>query len=132
MTIFDKGRLLLHFKGNPPASDSSCKQLEAFLPLDYIGFLKEMNGGEGFVGANAYLILWRAEELVEFNKAYQVEEYAPGLFIFGSDGGGEAFAFDLRSDTRSIVSIPFVGMDVGLIRPLSADFMGFLEKLFES
>lgn len=132
----DKERVLRDFKCNPPANESSLRQLEArndvHLPQDYIEFLREANGGEGFVGQNFYLILWPAEELTEMNKAYQVGEYAPGLFIFGSDGGGEAFAFDLRSDARQIVSIPFVGMDLKLIRPLAVDFAGFLEKLFES
>jgi hypothetical protein len=48
-----------------------------------------MNGGEGSVG-DTYVILWRIEELIEMSKAYDVAEYAPGLFLFGSDGGGEA------------------------------------------
>ena len=51
---------------------------------------RRANGGEGFVG-RAYLILWPIEKLRELNDAYQVEQYAPGFLIFGSDGGGEAF-----------------------------------------
>ena len=49
----------------------------------------------GFIGANAYVIFWKIGELTEVNKAYRVSEYAPGLFVFGSDDGGEAYAFDV-------------------------------------
>jgi len=131
----DRERLLAKFNGNSPADDSSIQQLETMdslhLPDDYMTFLQVMNGGEGFIG-NAYLILWRAEELIEMNKAYQVADYAPGLFLFGSDGGGEAFAFDVRYDTIPIVSVPFVGMDLKLIRPMGANLKAFLEVLFKS
>jgi hypothetical protein len=86
---------------------------------------------EGFVG-NAYLILWRVGELLEMNKAYQVAQYAPGLFLFGSDGGCEAFAFKARSDAKTIVSVPFVGMELRLARPLGSNFKAFLEELSNS
>jgi hypothetical protein len=86
------------------------------LPEDYAKFLQGVDGGEGFVG-NTYLILWRAEELLAMNRAYQVAEYAPGLFLFGSDRGGEAFGFDTRSDTKPIVSVPFAGMKLKVARP---------------
>ena len=135
MTLEDKKRLLAKFNGNPPVDASSIQQLEngagVHQPEDYAKFLQGMDGCEGFVG-NAYLILWRAGELLEMNKAYQVAEYAPGLLLFGSDGGGEAFAFDARSDAKPIVSVPFVGMELNLARPVAPNFKAFLEELFES
>jgi len=66
------------------------------------------------------------------NRSYQITEYAPGLLLFGSDGGGEAFAFDIRSGEESIVSVPFVGMDLHLARPVARDFQTFLQVLFNS
>ena len=66
------------------------------------------------------------------NKAYEVAEYAPGLLLFGSDGGGEAFAFDTRSATKPIVSVPFVGMELTVTRRLASNFTEFLEELFEA
>jgi len=135
MTPVDKERLLAKFNGNPPAGASSIQQLETGagirLPQDYAVFLQAMDGGEGLIG-NAYLILWRAGELLEMNQAYQVAEYAPGLFLFGSDGGGEAFAFDTHSDARPIVSVPFVGMELKAVRPVASNFKAFLEELFKS
>ena len=85
---------------NTPASQIAITDFEKYsnfkLPKDYVEFLKETNGGEGFVGENSYVIFWPLEKLLEYNKAYNVQEYAPGLFLIGSDGGGEAYAFDMR------------------------------------
>src|SRR5690242_10258239 len=121
MAPSDKERLLAKFNGNPSAGVAAIRQFETEsrvrLPDDYAEFLHQMNDGEGFVG-NAYVILWRIEELLEMNKGYQVAEFAPGLFVFGSDGGGEAFAFDLRSDAKPIVSVPFIPMELKLARPV--------------
>jgi hypothetical protein len=132
----DKERLLEGFHPNPPAALSSLHQFErnsAFgLPDSYAKFLLEANGGEGFIGANGYVILWRVEELSSLNDAYQVAEYVHGLLLFGSDGGGEAFGFDIRSEAKLIVSVPFVGMDPSLIRPVGPQFTDFLEGLFHS
>lgn len=128
-------RLLAKFNGNPPSKAVALRQFESEssfrLPHDYTSFLQQTNGGEGFIG-DSYLILWRMEELVEKNKAYQAAEYAPGLFLLGSDGGGEAFAFDMRSEAKPIVAVPFVGMDLRLIRPVAQSFEVFLEKLLKS
>ncbi len=135
MTPTDKERLFAKFNGNPPASAASIEQFESkanlLLPKDYAGFLQQADGGEGFFGS-AYVILWSTDELLEMNRAYQVTEYAPGLFLFGSDGGGEAFAFDTRIASQAIVSVPFVGMELKAARPIASSFIAFLEKLLNS
>lgn len=117
------------FDGNPPASEVSIRNFETdagfTLPADCAQFLQENNGGEGFIG-NRYVILWCVEELLKLNKAYAVVEYAPGPRLFGSDGGGEAFAFDMRLDSKPIVSVPFVGMDLNLARQVAGCFREFL------
>ena len=136
MKPFDKKQIFEKFNSNPPASVASLRNFELEsdfrLPEDYVQFLQQTNGGEGFVGPNAYVILWRLEELLEMNKAYQVAEFAPGLFLFGSDGGGEAFAFDTRSNAKPIVSVPFVGMEVNLVRSIAPNFKEFLKELYTS
>jgi hypothetical protein len=135
MTSSRREQLLAKFNGNPPAEAEAILRLEVEsglnLPIEYKEFLRQQNGGEGFIGS-AYAMLWRAEELPEMNKSYQVHEYAPGLFLFGSDGGGEAFAFDTRTDAEPIVSVPFVGMELNEARPVASNFNEFLEALFKS
>jgi SMI1 / KNR4 family (SUKH-1) len=121
--------MLEKFNRNPPAPEALIRKLEIVLGLtpsaDYVQFLRQSDGGEGFIG-DAYVILWRIEELLEFNKAYEVAEYARGLLLFGSDGGEEAFAFDMRSTSKPIVSVPFIGMELKLALPVAAGFREFL------
>lgn len=137
MTSIPAGKegILAAFNGNPPADAASIQQFQTEaglrLPEDYAKFLRERDGGEGFIG-DAYLILWRLGELVELNKAYQVTEYAPGLFLFGTNGGGEAYAFDTRSDAKPIVSVPFVGMDLKSVHTVAPNFGSFVDKLTRS
>ena len=126
--------LLRRFQTTRPASSD---EIEAFeheagitLPSEYREFLRFTDGGEGFIGPNSYAMLWRVDELLRFNKEYQADEYAPGLLLFGSSGGGEAFAFDLRPHRKQqIVSVPFIGMDLNEILPIAETFDGFLEHL---
>jgi len=81
------------------------------LPDEYLNFLKRMNGGSGFVGPN-YVDIWPIDKLIEYNRGYGVDHYAPELLLFGSDGGGEALAFDRRHTGWPIVMVPFIPLDV--------------------
>lgn len=126
--------LLGDFNCNPPADRAAIEQFQTAtnvrLPKDYTEFLRHGNGGEGFIGEAAYAILWAVEELQELNTAYEVEEFAPGLLLFGSDGGGEAYAFDLRDGEMSVVQVPFVGMELELVERIADSFSGFLDVLY--
>lgn len=121
------------FNRNPPASpidlDGLGERFGAKLPDDYLAYLRVSNGGEGPVGPDSYLILFPAEQIAVLNEAYEVDRWAEGLVIFGSDGGGEAIAFDTRSLPPRIVSVPFVGMSLDLVRPIAFDLKGFSESL---
>jgi hypothetical protein len=95
---------------------------------EYIDFLTTTNGYEGPLG-NRYLVLWPVDKLDEFNKSYHVENFAPGLLLFGSDGGDIAYAFDVRSPHISIVEVPFIGMSLDEVKIISSTFYGFLMYL---
>jgi hypothetical protein len=120
------------FQSNPPGTDDHLTEVETHfgctLPLDYRRFMAAQDGGEGFVGTQ-YLVLWRASELVAFNHDYQVEVYAPGLLLFGSNGGGEAFAFDTRDPFLKVVMVPFVGMSLRDAMHVADSFDAFLTRL---
>lgn len=98
------------------------------LPSDYLEFLKLGNGGCGQIG-EIYIDLYRFEELVLTNNQYGVDRYAPGLFIFGSDGGDEAFGFDYRTPHPHVVMIPFISMDWANAVHLADSFSQFIETL---
>jgi hypothetical protein len=122
----------VRFAANPPAGREEIEkvqnELKFALPKSYVEFLLTANGGERFT-PDSYVIFWRLEELVSRNAAYNAAELAPGLFLFGSNGGGEAFGFDTCSETCSIVSIPFVTMDKSDARPAAPDFQAFLNNV---
>jgi hypothetical protein len=101
-------------------------------PDDYRDFMKYSNGGEGFFGPNSYLRLWKIEELSLMNDGYETANYLPNALLFGTDGGEEAFGFDLRTSQTKIIEVPFVGMEWELAWLLSDSFRGFLLRLYEA
>jgi hypothetical protein len=133
--LLEPQQLFVEFNKNPPASSEAIQAFKAAswvqLPEDYLEFLRECNGGEGFIGG-AYAMLWRVEELLEMNEGYSVREFAPELFLFGSDGGGEAYAYNLQTGMMPIVMVPFIPLEAELGIPLGANFHEFLETLYRT
>jgi hypothetical protein len=129
-------KLFAEFSANPPASARAIEQcqmeLGLSLPDDYLRFLRTMNGGKGSIGENGYLILWGSGDMVEENAARKSAGAPSELCLFGSDGAGEAFAFDMRVNPPPIVAVPFVGLDWDDAILIAADFRGFLETLYKS
>ena len=99
------------------------------LPKDYIDFLKLSNGGEGELPVDPYWFqIWSADEVLEHNEGYQVKEYLPGFFAFGSNGGGELLAFDTRKEGAwPVYMVPFIPMDESGAQKVSPDFLSFAE-----
>ena len=102
------------------------RKLEIDWPADYVEFLTEVGGGAGWVGEH-YLQAWPPDELVSANEALNLAEFAPNLVGFGSDGGGELYAFDRSFDPPHIVMTPMIGL--GLVNDFGASFLGFLRQL---
>ena len=74
---------------------------------DFAEFYAEYNGGCGDVG-DAYIEIWRLDELAELNENYQVKRNIDNIVIFGSDGGDMAFGYDYAR--AQYLTIPFIGM----------------------
>lgn len=118
----------LNARASEDAIRGAVSSLAHSLPADYTLFLRDHDGGEGFVGDN-YLILWKAEELDTFNREYEVEQYAPGLLLFGSNGGGEGYGFDTRNEAMPVVRVPFIGMELSYATPIATSFTDLLAQL---
>ena len=131
----DLEKLLVEFDRNAGASADAIAECERHfgreLPKDYRDFMMSSNGGEGFVGANSYLRLWKIEELPSMNDGYEAAKYLPNSLLFGTDGGGEAFGFDLRTSQMKTVEVPFIGMEWEEALLISDSFYGFLRRLYE-
>jgi hypothetical protein len=124
--------LLAGFQRSGPCPPVEIEAAEAALgrslPADYRAFLEASDGGEGFVG-EGYLVLWRASELHPFNDDYEVPTYAAGLVGFGSNGGGEMFAFDYRFEPPPVVIVPFIGLSHDDALVVADNLTGLLARM---
>lgn len=115
-------------KTNGPTSLEKIKVVEQKLnikfPKDYINFMLKYNGGSGVINNN-YIIIYKIDD------CYKNEEIFPNLIYFGSDGGGEAYAFD-QNDNMSIIKVPFICDDVDKCKTIIGNFNDLLEVLKKS
>jgi SMI1/KNR4 family protein SUKH-1 len=111
------------------ALDAAAAGLGIELPIDYRTMMNKANGGEAEFG-ESWIVMWRAEELVESNAGYEVQEFAPGFTFFGSNGAGEAYAWDWRPTRRAnYVVIPFITPDPHAAVPCGDSLEEFLATL---
>jgi SMI1 / KNR4 family (SUKH-1) len=119
----------------PPASEPALEALAAScdfaLPEVYLSFLRYSNGGEGFLCIEPwYFQLCSAEEIVAYNQGYNVEEFLPGYFAIGSNGGGEMLA--IRKQDASlcpVYMVPFIPMAESDAVQIAYDFEMFAMSL---
>jgi hypothetical protein len=118
-----------------PATEADLHNIQlrfgARVPKDYLDFLRISNGGEGSLPVQPWwFVIWAAETIIERWIAYEMEEYIPGYLAFGSNGGGEAFVFNLNAATPERVYImPFIGMEPGQEILVASSFKEFV-RLF--
>src|SRR5438552_3544406 len=98
------------FTLKPGASVEEVKHIETQLgiafPNEYLEFMRDSNGAVGSIGPSDFLVLWPIEDIPKANDQLNVIEVAPGLLLFGSDGGGTLYGFDLRSSKMAILEVP--------------------------
>ncbi len=96
---------------------------------DYLAFMHEHNGCDGPVGREGYISIWPLETAISRTERCSVPEFAPGLLLFGSDGGNEAFAFDRQEASWPIVSVPLVGLSRKEMKFVAPTFSEFIKRL---
>lgn len=99
------------------------------LPDEYTAFLAWSNGGEGPLAVEPqYLQLDAAETAAAAWSAGEYGEFFAGFFVFGSNGGGEYLAFDLRAEPPwPVVALDMTNIDLAeSVRPVAADFAAFV------
>lgn len=118
----------------PGAADADIESVErdlgVRLPDDYKAFLGESDGLEGFTGSEGdYLMLCGTKELSEIHRGYEVAEFAPGLVLIGSNGGGHAFGFVHRGGKAVYVRLAFTPMDLREAEDMGGTLVEFVQKL---
>ncbi|MDN3672965.1 SMI1/KNR4 family protein [Flavobacterium branchiarum] len=106
--------------------DLFLKQIDFILPEGFIDFFIETDGADISTDEN-FILLWALTEMIQLNKDYNVEEYAPEFFIFGSDGGDIAFA--IERITGDIYEMPFIGMSKEESVFRNNSFTDFIESI---
>jgi SMI1/KNR4 family protein SUKH-1 len=88
--------------------DAAEKGLGVTLPDDYRSLMHRSDGGEAGFG-HSWVRVWPIQDLVEHNDGYLVP---PGFTYFGTNGGGEAYAWDWRRQRRALyVVMAFIDSD---------------------
>lgn len=82
------------FEFNERPQDLIVEVNKVKLPNDYLDFMKKHNGGEGNVGENSYVSLFRLEELTAINEEYEAGKYWSDFVVLGSDGGSMLLGYN--------------------------------------
>jgi hypothetical protein len=119
--------------------DAAAKAHGVQFPADYAAFLRDSNGAEFHLG-DTYVVLYALEDLAAENEPD--EEFDPRglplpanprfpswLFVFGSNGGSEKFAFDKRETPHQIVVVPHFEPDDDEALPQGTTLHGFLARV---
>ena len=125
--------LIRTFDKHPGATKSAIEDAMSALgvspPHDYVDFMMETNGAEGCLENGNYLMVYAIEQLVPCNEPYGLAASGLGLIIFGSDGGGTSYTFDIRQSAVRIVDVDSISMDLGPINVCGDTFLEFVQFL---
>lgn len=94
-------------------------------PIEYKEMLMKFNGGYGSIG-RYYIDFWEIDDILVY---YDENEDIKDLIIFASDGCGVAFAF--KKKNQSICSIPMDSLKKAYSREISANYVEFLQKMYD-
>jgi hypothetical protein len=78
-------------------------------PNEYREFIRSQNGLATWFG-DVYIALYSIDRVVEHNEIRDHLSYQPELILIGSDGGGEAIAFDFRKHPPAVILVNMVSI----------------------
>jgi hypothetical protein len=124
------GRIWFKYPGaSAEALDALRARAGIELPKEYFDLLAFSNGGEGPLSVSPYnFCLDSAEDALKYKVAKTYEEFFPGFFVFGSNGGGEYIAFDVRGGKPwPVVAIDMTNINLWeSVEFIAKDFRSFL------
>lgn len=93
----------------------------------YEDYLRQTLSGEGMVGENNYLLLWKKNEIEELNDLYETREFLSDVILIGSDGGDMAYGIDIKG---RYIEVPFIGMDDEEMKVIGNSFDDFINYIW--
>jgi cell wall assembly regulator SMI1 len=108
--------------------DAAAAALGIELPEDYRAVMRRINGGECEFG-ESWIVLDSLEAAIDRNATFKEAGFPPFIF-FGSYGGGEGYAWDLRPEAHSrYVVVPFIVPEDEAVIPCGETLEEFLAVL---
>lgn len=118
----------------PPGDEAAIRALQQSapveLPSEYIDLLRHSDGGEGPLALPPlYFMLYSAEYAAELNASDEHRDLYPGYFVFGSNGGLESIAFDVRDARpwRIAMYDPVAGVESAVV--IAEDMASFMPAI---
>jgi SMI1 / KNR4 family (SUKH-1) len=100
------------------------------LPPDLRAFLEQHDGGRGKVG-NRPLILWSADQIAREAQSQEVSLATPGLLLFGTDGGAEAYGYLSRLREHRYGRIPLIAAGMHEFEAVADSLEELIDSLAE-
>ena len=97
------------------------------LTEEYFLFIKEMNGIEGFVGEDSYIMVYSLERLQSLNDGYEIQKNLPNMFMFASN---DLDGYVYQIETKKIYKIDLIGLDLDPVVYISDTLVGFFKYLY--
>jgi hypothetical protein len=73
--------------------------------------------------------LYPIEKVLDYYKTDWVKEDIPGFIVIGSDGGGEAFGYNLNLIPPELCMVPFIGGRWEDALSFGTSFVEFVKKV---
>ncbi|HAE58540.1 MAG TPA: hypothetical protein DCG54_03270 [Anaerolineae bacterium] len=93
------------------------------LPSAYLDFLRYSNGADG-----TFINIFEIDLAIKYFEDENMNYFMPGFLVFGSNGGGEAYGYNLNAYPYEIVMMPFIGGEWDIAVHCGTDFFEFLKK----
>jgi hypothetical protein len=114
------------FSKLPPGNERDLRALEREyklkLPQDYKDYILLSNGGSIHAGGSV-LHIDPADEALGMNMNEDYENYLPGMFMFGGDGGGSVYFYDPKNRFGKGAYAVFL-VEEGSLQPRDVIFVG--------
>lgn len=107
------------------------RHLSISLPESYRRFMIRTNGCDGPVG-ELWIILYPAEHVAAETAKHRLSTQVEDAVFIGTDGGGEAYILDTRSNPAIFGSMPFIGDGLKDVSFASATLDDFVQSLSEA
>ncbi|MDB5799848.1 MAG: hypothetical protein JWL63_787 [Rhodocyclales bacterium] len=112
------------------AADDEFHRLVAWaqgdLSADYLGFMKETNGGDTNGNLTEYFRFWDANDVIAHNEGYEVKASQPSFIGIGDDGGPSMLL--LKRRTGEVFRYPF-SLDDYSAEKIAPSFTGLLAHI---